>query len=76
MAVLSAATLFIILRIVLITLWPAALVEAIPKPQTGSPSANAGGYWLASIPRNGKVAYGDPNFQIFRNVKDFGATGM
>jgi glucan 1,3-beta-glucosidase len=75
MAVLSAASLFVILRIVLVTLWPAGLVDAIPKPQAGSPAANAGSYWLASIPRNGKAAYGDPNFQIFRNVKDFGATG-
>jgi glucan 1,3-beta-glucosidase len=76
MAVLSAASLFFILRIVLVTLWPAALVDAIPKPQADAPATNAAGYWLASIPRNGKAAYGDPNFQIFRNVKDFGARGM
>ncbi len=76
MAFLSAASLFFILRLLLVTLWPASLVGAVPTPQAGAPSAAADGYWLASIPRNGKVAYGDSSFQIYRNVKDFGAKGM
>jgi glucan 1,3-beta-glucosidase len=77
MAILSTASLFVILRVLLVALWPAALVDAIPAPQTNTPSAASSNYWLASIPRNGKVAYGntDPNFKIYRNVKDFGAKG-
>lgn len=76
MVILSAASLFLILRILLVTLWPASLVDAVPRPQANAPSAASDGYWLASIPRNGKVAYGDSSFQIYRNVKDFGAKGM
>ncbi len=78
MAILSAASLFFILRILLVTLWHPSRVDAVPRPQANAPSAAAAadGYWLASIPRNGKVAYGDSNFQIFRNVKEFGAVGM
>lgn len=76
MAVVSAASLLFILRILLVTLWPASLVDAVPKPQANTPSVASDGYWLASIPRNGKVAYGDSSFQIYRNVKDFGAKGI
>jgi glucan 1,3-beta-glucosidase len=75
MVLLSAASLFFILRILLVTLWPASLVDAVPRPQADAPSTAASDYWLASIPRNGKVAYGDSGFQIYRNVKDFGAKG-
>lgn len=33
-------------------------------------------YWYELIKRQGKVLYGvDPNYVLFRNVKDFGATG-
>ena len=48
---------------------------AAPAPQGGAGNTAASSYWLASIARNGKAAYGNPNFQIFRNVKDFGAKG-
>jgi glucan 1,3-beta-glucosidase len=75
MAILSAASFFFILRILLVTIWPASLVDAVPRPQAGTSAAASGSYWLASIPRNGKVAYGDSSVQIFRNVKDFGAKG-
>lgn len=76
MAILSAASFFFILRILLLTLLPASLVDAVPRPQANAPSAaSSSDYWLASIPRDGKVAYGDNNFQIYRNVKDFGAKG-
>ncbi len=33
-------------------------------------------YWLANIQRQGAVAFGDSNFQIYRNVMDFGAKGL
>lgn len=32
-------------------------------------------WWLSQIARKGTVAYGSPNYQIYRNVKDFGAKG-
>lgn len=76
MAILSAASFLLLLKILCFTLWPTSYVGAVPTPQTNPPAAAANGYWLASIPRNGKAAYGDPNFQIYRNVKDFGARGM
>jgi hypothetical protein len=51
------------------------IVSAAPAPFAQSLNSRASSYWLANIQRQGKVAYGDSNFQIFRNVKDFGATG-
>ena len=41
------------------------------KPDTLASS----NYWLANIQRQGTVAFGDSNFQIYRNVMDFGAKG-
>ncbi|KAB2571664.1 Glucan 1,3-beta-glucosidase [Lasiodiplodia theobromae] len=40
-----------------------------------SAAAAASSYWLADIKRQGTVAYGNSDFKIFRNVKDYGATG-
>ncbi|KAK5659718.1 hypothetical protein OQA88_929 [Cercophora sp. LCS_1] len=50
------------------SLWAPAL--AVPAPRQAS-----SGYWLATIDRQGKAAFGDPNHKVFRNVKDFGAVG-
>ena len=36
----------------------------------------ASNYWVANIQRQGSVAFGDSNFQIYRNVMDFGAKGL
>ncbi|KAK2734185.1 hypothetical protein FQN55_002896 [Onygenales sp. PD_40] len=49
-------------------------VDAVPMPQEGSP-APASTYWLSEIQRQGAPAFGSKDFQIFRNVKDFGAKG-
>lgn len=49
-------------------------VLAIPAPQAEQAPA-AGTYWLADIERLGAPAYGDAGYQVFRNVKDFGAAG-
>ncbi|TAQ87041.1 hypothetical protein B7494_g4617 [Chlorociboria aeruginascens] len=46
-----------------------------PFPSPAADAATASSYWLSSITRQGTVAYGDASFQIFRNVKDFGAVG-
>lgn len=51
-----------------------ALAEAAPAPQNGGVAAS--NYWISSIERNGAVAFGDGgDYQVFRNVKDFGAKG-
>lgn len=58
---------------------------AAPSPQVEAtsfyalnnvPTSTTSSYWLSSIKRQGTVAFGDTNFKIFRNVKDFGALGM
>ena len=42
---------------------------AVPAPRQAS------GWWLSTIERQGKAAFGDANHKVFRNVKDYGATG-
>jgi glucan 1,3-beta-glucosidase len=54
------------------------LAMAVPRPQPLSlePRQQTSSYWLAQIQRQGTVAFGDnPNYKIFRNVKDYGAVG-
>lgn len=46
---------------------------SVPSPQ--AEDAPAGTYWLAEIERQGQPAFGAANYQVFRNVKDFGAVG-
>ncbi|KAL8956973.1 MAG: hypothetical protein Q9193_005638 [Seirophora villosa] len=43
--------------------------------QTPTQVANSSSYWVSDIKRQGKAAFGKVDFQIFRNVKDFGAKG-
>ncbi|OBT63534.1 hypothetical protein VE03_07016 [Pseudogymnoascus sp. 23342-1-I1] len=50
------------------------MVTAAPTTSV-APSKRATSYWQSDIKRQGTVAYGDSSFQIFRNVKDFGAKG-
>ncbi|SPO00585.1 probable beta-1,3 exoglucanase precursor [Cephalotrichum gorgonifer] len=45
-----------------------------PSPQASAAPA-AGTYWLADIERQGQPAFGVPGYQVFRNVKEFGAVG-
>lgn len=69
MASFSIFALIVALRLFL-------LVSAIPSPvPQAAPSGAASGYWLASIQRQGTVPFGASGYQIFRNVKDFGAVG-
>jgi hypothetical protein len=45
---------------------------------TGSPTATStpASYWLADIKHRGVAAFNpDPTYQVFRNVKGFGAKG-
>ncbi|KAH8898176.1 pectin lyase-like protein [Thozetella sp. PMI_491] len=48
-----------------------------PEPQAAAaPAAGATSYWVSSIARQGTVAFGsDAAYKVFRNVKDYGATG-
>ncbi|KAG5995298.1 hypothetical protein E4U54_002886 [Claviceps lovelessii] len=55
-------------------------ISASPSPavQQGSSSevsATYSNWWMSSIPRQGKPAFGGSNFKVFRNVKDYGARG-
>lgn len=62
-------------RLLLLVGLSALLVQAAPTPQASGSSAGSG-YWLASIKRQGTVAFGNSSsYQIFRNVMDFGAKG-
>ncbi|OCT48418.1 hypothetical protein CLCR_04073 [Cladophialophora carrionii] len=38
-------------------------------------SAAQSSYWLANKPARGKIAFQDPTYPVFRNVKDYGAVG-
>lgn len=74
MVAFGAAALLLTLR-VLFSSSPASAAPT-PIPQTQAPSSGGTGYWLADIKHQGVVAYGDnKDFQVFRNVKDFGAKG-
>ncbi|EXJ87179.1 glucan 1,3-beta-glucosidase [Capronia epimyces CBS 606.96] len=53
------------------------LCGAIPSPHApAKPRQATSPYWFSQIERQGTVAFGsDPNYKIFRNVKDYGAVG-
>ncbi|KAG9247627.1 glycoside hydrolase family 55 protein [Calycina marina] len=69
MLAFSLFPIFVALRLLLLT-----SAAPTPSPQVGTAPATSS-YWLASIKRQGTVAFGDASFQVFRNVKDFGAVG-
>lgn len=59
---------------------PTALVGAIPVSPNSKELAVSNGaassYWVGDIKRQGTVPFGgSSSYQIFRNVKDFGAMG-
>lgn len=69
MSTFSIFSLFVALQLFL-------LISAAPAPEPQAASAaTSSSYWLASIQRQGTVAFGTAGYQIFRNVKDFGAIG-
>jgi glucan 1,3-beta-glucosidase len=68
------ASFFIIVLLVALRLF--ALVSSAWLPTSHAQATDTtGSYWLASIERQGTVAFGSSSYQIFRNVKDFGARG-
>lgn len=75
MAIHTSIMLFVGHILLLLGL-PACLVQAVPLPQDSGPAAVSSGYWVANINRQGRVAFGnDTSYNVFRNVKDFGAKG-
>ncbi|KPM38241.1 Glucan 1,3-beta-glucosidase [Neonectria ditissima] len=53
-------------------------VTAAPSPIPAESAVYAAAdstWWFASIERQGAAAYGAADYKIFRNVKDYGATG-
>jgi hypothetical protein len=55
------------------------LVSSAPTPPSAGFGISIGAadstYWLASIERQGTVAFGASDYKVFRNVKDYGAAG-
>lgn len=77
---MSSRTTMFITRLLLFLGLSAFLVEAAPMPLditlTTGDSSSSSSYWVANIKRQGTVAFGSStDYQIFRNVKDFGAKG-
>lgn len=76
MVAISSIALFVALRFYLLVLLPTSPAGAVPQMgQTPTQVANSSSYWVSDIKRQGKAAFGKIDFQIFRNVKDFGAKG-
>jgi hypothetical protein len=73
MATFSLLTLFVALRLFLLV---SGAPAPAPVPAPAASNTAASSYWVASITRQGAVAYGNSSgYQVFRNVKDFGAAG-
>lgn len=80
MANLQSSVMVFLAHLILLLGIPTALVGAVPVTPNSNElavSKQAGSsYWVADIKRQGAVAFGgSSNYQIFRNVKDFGAMG-
>jgi len=68
----------------LVLLFFASFAQSAPRPQGAVPVTNSwtqsssSSYWLASILRQGSVAYGSGSstYPVYRNVKDYGAQGQ
>lgn len=54
---------------------PASLHEQFHAAQKRQAPAN-GSFWLESIDHQGVAPYAPDGYEVFRNVKDFGAKGM
>ena len=68
-------------HIILLLGVPTALVGAMPvTPVTNELAVYeraSSGYWMSTIKRQGVAAFNkNADYQVFRNVKDFGAKGM
>ncbi|KNG86511.1 exo-beta-1,3-glucanase Exg0 [Aspergillus nomiae NRRL 13137] len=81
MASLHTTIMLFLAHVLLLLGLPAGLVDAVPLGQetgiTTNLAARAGSdYWVGTIKRQGAVAFGNgTDYQVYRNVKDFGAKG-
>lgn len=73
MAILQSTMLFIVHILLLLGL-STFLVDAAPMPQA-SASAATSDFWVSTIKRQGTTPFGQSNYQVYRNVKDYGAKG-
>ncbi|ORY63403.1 pectate lyase superfamily protein-domain-containing protein [Pseudomassariella vexata] len=48
---------------------------AVPTTAVQSRADTASSYWVSTIDRQGTAAFGEADYKVFRNVKDYGATG-
>lgn len=87
MAFLQTSIAIFVAHIILLLGLPASLVAAVPVNVPVSPVHNvlattqktsaASSYWVANVERQGVVPFGkSADYKIFRNVKDYGATGQ
>ncbi|OQE23285.1 hypothetical protein PENFLA_c011G07975 [Penicillium flavigenum] len=86
MAILQTSIAIFVAHIILLLGLPASLVAAVPVNVPVSPVNNvlattqktsaASSYWVANVERQGVVPFGkSADYKVFRNVKDYGATG-
>ncbi|OGM44008.1 exo-beta-1 [Aspergillus bombycis] len=81
MASLHTTIMLFLAHVLLLLGLPAGLVDAIPLGQEMDITTNlavraASDYWVGTIKRQGAVPFGNgTDYQVYRNVKDFGAKG-
>ncbi|OAX78460.1 hypothetical protein ACJ72_07232 [Emergomyces africanus] len=73
----SSPVLWVIAHLWLLLGGLTGLANAIPMPQNDPPPEASGGFWVGSIERQGAPAFNQAGskYQLYRNVKDFGAKG-
>lgn len=82
MARFQTSIMVFLAHLILLLGLPTALVGAIPMTPASNglelPASKraASSYWVGHIKRQGTVPFGSTSdYQVFRNVKDFGAKG-
>jgi glucan 1,3-beta-glucosidase len=82
MAHFQPSVMMFLAHLILLLGLPTALVGAIPvtpasnELELAASKRAASSYWVGTIERQGTVPFGNSSdYQVFRNVKDFGAKG-
>lgn len=80
MANFQSSMLVFVAHIILLLGLPTALVGAVPVTSNTRELAiterSSSTYWVGDIKRQGTVPFGSSSdYQVYRNVKDFGAKG-
>lgn len=76
----QSSVLVFVAHIILLLGLPTALVGAVPMTPNSNelavPERDTSSYWVGSIKRQGVAPFGpSSDYKVFRNVKEFGATG-